>query len=119
MVYTHIHTHKQTSPMYTIERVPHDEIGAVERSNKSRVDFHVKDALYWLRRSFREILNTFAKCIACYIIYASYYAPVVAARQLFLEFVNFDSSMENTNELSTKWHLVKVYCIRNTRRHSR
>lgn len=99
--------------MYTIEKVPHDEIGAVEWPNKSRVDFHVKDALYWLRRSFGEILNTFAKCIACNIIRFVLCACCIAARQLFLEFVNFDSSMENTNELSTKWHLVKVYCICN------
>lgn len=89
-----------------------------ERPNKSRVGFHVKDVLYRLRRSFGEILNTFAKCIACYIVCFVLYTRCVAARQLFLEFVNSGSSMENTNELSTKWHLVKVYCICNIYKNS-
>lgn len=97
--------------MCIIKEAPCDEIGIVERPNKSRVDFHVKDVLYRLRRGFGEILNTFAKCIACYIVRFVLYACCVAARQLFLEFVNSGSTMENTNELSTKWHLVKLYCI--------
>lgn len=100
--------------MCTIKEAPCNEIRFAEWPNKSRVDFHMKDVLYRLRRGFGEILNTFAKCIACYIVRFVLCARCVAARQLFLEFVNSSSSMENTNELSTKWHLVKVYCICNT-----
>lgn len=73
-----------------MERAPHDEIGAVERPNKSRVDFHVKDVLYRLRRSFGEILNTFCKVHRVLHYTLGIMRPSIVARQLFLEFVNFD-----------------------------
>jgi len=59
-----------------------DKVGVAELPNKSRVNFHVKDVLYWLRWGFGEILNTFAKCIACYIVHFVLCARCVAARSV-------------------------------------
>lgn len=80
----------------------------------TRADSRVKDASRFRPVFFAEILNTLRKLHR--VLRGAFRSLFARVFSYFWDSVDAGlPSAENTNELSPKWRLVKVYCIRNSR----